>query len=89
MVREDMRAVKDFLWERNNAGQLNIDKLCIVGADMGASVALDVVSVTSVAFVQKKRAWRRRPEEISEILGQCSKNATYCQVSHDLCPERP
>ena len=41
MVREDMKAVKDFLWERNNAGQLNIDKLCIVGADMGASVALN------------------------------------------------
>jgi pimeloyl-ACP methyl ester carboxylesterase len=41
MVTQDMKAVKDFLWKRNNAGELNIDKLCIVGAGMGASVALD------------------------------------------------
>jgi pimeloyl-ACP methyl ester carboxylesterase len=41
MVAQDMRAVKDFLWKRNNEGELNIDKLCVVGADMGASVALN------------------------------------------------
>jgi len=41
MVTEDMKAVKNFLWQRNNAGELNIDKLCLVGAEMGASVALD------------------------------------------------
>jgi pimeloyl-ACP methyl ester carboxylesterase len=41
MVGQDMRAIKDFLWKKNNAGELNIDKLCVVGADMGASVALN------------------------------------------------
>ena len=41
MVTQDLKAVKDFLWERNNAGELNIDKLCVVGAEMGASVALN------------------------------------------------
>ena len=41
MVTEDMMAIKAFLWERNNAGELNIDKLCIVGAEMGASVAVN------------------------------------------------
>ena len=41
MVAQDMKAVKDFLWFRNNAGELNIDKLCLVGAEMGASVALN------------------------------------------------
>lgn len=35
----DMRAVKSFLMKKNNEGQLNIEKLCIVGAEMGASLA--------------------------------------------------
>ena len=46
MVVEDMKAVKDFLWARNNAGELNIDKLCLVGAEMGASVALNFARPT-------------------------------------------
>ncbi len=50
MVREDMKAVKDFLWERNNAGQLNLDKLCIVGADMGASVALNFAAYDAAGY---------------------------------------
>jgi pimeloyl-ACP methyl ester carboxylesterase len=41
MVTEDMKAIKDFLWDENNAGHLNLDKLCVVGAEMGASVALE------------------------------------------------
>lgn len=40
MVVDDMEAVNRFLWERNNASELNVNKLCIVGAEMGASVAL-------------------------------------------------
>ena len=48
MVTQDMRAVKDFLWQRNNAGELNLDKLCVVGAEMGASVALNFALLDAV-----------------------------------------
>jgi pimeloyl-ACP methyl ester carboxylesterase len=48
MVTRDMEAIKEFLWERNNAGELNIDKLCVVGAEMGASVALNFALADAV-----------------------------------------
>ena len=48
MVTQDMKAIKDFLWERNNAGELNIDKLCVVGAEMGASVAVNFAFADAV-----------------------------------------
>jgi pimeloyl-ACP methyl ester carboxylesterase len=48
MVAEDMKAVKEFLWERNNDGELNIDKLCVVGAEMGSAVALNFAMVDAV-----------------------------------------
>ncbi len=40
MVRFDMERLKYFLLQKNNAGELNIEKLCIVGGGMGASVAM-------------------------------------------------
>jgi pimeloyl-ACP methyl ester carboxylesterase len=41
MVNQDTEAVKNFLIERNNDGELNIEKLCLVGLDMGAVVAVN------------------------------------------------
>jgi pimeloyl-ACP methyl ester carboxylesterase len=37
----DVQAGKQFLLEKNNEGLLNIEQLCIVGADLGALVALN------------------------------------------------
>jgi pimeloyl-ACP methyl ester carboxylesterase len=37
----DVQAAKDFLITKNNEEKLNIEQLCIVGADLGALVALN------------------------------------------------
>jgi len=39
MVVMDMAAVRSFLVDKNDAGELNLNKLCLVGAGMGANVA--------------------------------------------------
>ena len=39
MATLDMEAVRGLLFVKNDAGELNIDKLCLVGAGMGANVA--------------------------------------------------
>jgi alpha-beta hydrolase superfamily lysophospholipase len=36
----DIAACKSFLMEKNNAGELNIEELCVVGADLGAVLAV-------------------------------------------------
>jgi len=48
MVTQDMQAVKKFLWEKNNAGELNLDKLCAVGAEMGALIAVEFAWLDAV-----------------------------------------
>jgi pimeloyl-ACP methyl ester carboxylesterase len=37
----EVEQVKQFLMKRNNAGELNIEKLCVVGVEMGASLAIN------------------------------------------------
>lgn len=52
MATQDLRAVKDFLWKKNNDEELNIDKLCLVGVEMGATLALDYALLDSVGYEQ-------------------------------------
>ncbi|HOP78142.1 MAG TPA: alpha/beta fold hydrolase [Thermogutta sp.] len=41
MVDMDLETCKRFLLQKNNAGELNIEKLCVLGIDATATVALD------------------------------------------------
>ncbi len=41
MVTLDMETLKKFLLDKNNKGELNLEKLCLVGSGMGALVAVD------------------------------------------------
>jgi len=50
MIDQDLYALKEFLWKSNNAGELNIDKMCVVGAEMGASVALEFARYDAVGY---------------------------------------
>jgi hypothetical protein len=36
-----MERIKKFIIEKNNAGELNLRKLCVVGAELGAAVAVN------------------------------------------------
>ncbi|MGD9644210.1 MAG: alpha/beta fold hydrolase [Pirellulales bacterium] len=40
MASQDVETVKRFLMRKNNDGELNIEKLCVVGAEMGAMVGI-------------------------------------------------
>jgi len=40
-VGADIEACKSFLMEKNNKGELNIEKLCVIGSDVSAIVALN------------------------------------------------
>jgi pimeloyl-ACP methyl ester carboxylesterase len=96
MIAQDMKAVKDFLWEKNNAGELNIDKLCVVGAEMGASVALNFAWADAL---DKSRNQVPRPDyklgcfvkalvlispELSFRGLPVRKAASYPPVQHDI-----
>jgi alpha-beta hydrolase superfamily lysophospholipase len=41
MVTLDLEAIKKFIIEKNNDGELNLRKLCVVGAEMGAAVGIN------------------------------------------------
>jgi dienelactone hydrolase len=55
MVEKDLYAVKEFLWEKNNAKEFNLNKLCVIGAEMGASVAINFTAFDAVGYGDSDR----------------------------------
>ena len=45
MVRDDMEAVRRFLVEKNDAGELNLNRLSVVGIGMGALIATQAAAL--------------------------------------------
>ena len=41
MVKFDMEAVKRFILDKHNTGELNVEQLCLLGCEMGTVIALD------------------------------------------------
>ena len=52
MVTQDLRAVKEFLWKKNNEKALNIDKLVVIGVEEGAALALSYAAYDAVGYEQ-------------------------------------
>ena len=65
MITHDMAAIKEFLVERNNAEELNIRKMCILGAEMGAVVALNYAAED---WLYKDRGLERQGQDVRGII---------------------
>jgi len=65
MATMDMEKIKAFLIGRNNAGELNIEKLCLVGADMGASVA---ICWTWLDWIRKPIGHTKQGQDVKAVV---------------------
>jgi pimeloyl-ACP methyl ester carboxylesterase len=65
MVRFDMEAMRRFLVERNDAQELNLNKLCLVGGGMGANVA---VIWSAVDWATPPLAQRKQGQDVKALV---------------------
>jgi hypothetical protein len=66
MCYDDMELLRKFLVKENDAGNLNLNKLCIVGAEMGASVASYYAAYD---WTTVRREANRRPAPSQDVKG--------------------
>jgi len=52
LMKQDLLAVKEFLWKKNNEKKLNIDKLVVIGVEEGAALALAYAAYDAVGYDQ-------------------------------------
>jgi alpha-beta hydrolase superfamily lysophospholipase len=68
MVDKDMYAVKEFLWEKNNAKEFNLNKLCVIGAEMGASVAMNFTALDAAGYGDSDRGPYYGPLQLGRFV---------------------
>lgn len=65
MVLYDMEAVRKFLVKKNDAGELNLNKLCVLGSGMGANVA---TAWAAVDWSAPKLATRKQGQDVKGLI---------------------
>jgi predicted esterase len=65
MVLYDMEAVRKFLVQKNDAGELNLNKLCLLGSGMGANVA---TSWAAVDWSAPQLANRKQGQDVKGLI---------------------
>ena len=65
MVGYDMEAVRKFLVKQNDAGALNLNKLCLLGCGMGANVA---TSWSAVDWSAPTLASRKQGQDVKGLI---------------------
>ena len=65
MVLYDMEAVRKFLVKKNDAGELNLNKLCLLGSGMGANVA---TAWSAVDWSTPRLANRKQGQDVKGLI---------------------
>ncbi len=65
MVLYDMEAVRKFLVKKNDAGELNLNKLCLLGSGMGGNVA---TAWAAVDWNSPKLANRKQGQDVKGLI---------------------
>jgi pimeloyl-ACP methyl ester carboxylesterase len=102
MSSQDLEAVRSFLVGKNDAGELNLNKLCLVGVGMGATVAANWAAqdwsapgllvgkqgqdVKALVMVSPRWKFRGIPLQQAMRQGDLKKNAAWMLIYGDQSP---
>ncbi len=74
MVYRDMEAVRKFLLKENDAGKLNLNKLCLIGSGMGANVA---AAYAAYDWDVPQLAQRKQGQDVKALILASPKWSAY------------
>jgi len=77
MVLYDMEAVRRFLRKKNDAGELNLNKLCLLGSGMGANVA---TSYAAYDWSVPELARVKQGQDVKALILASREASAACQL---------